>query len=77
MSSRGQAGDADAQSESEGGGGQDSFKEGFHCRSPQNCFDEEKVAEGYWDGCARAHRARKNPPASSSVSGGSCGAMVG
>ena len=40
-------------------------------------FDEEKVAEGYWGGCARAHRARKNPPASSSVSGGSCGAMVG
>jgi hypothetical protein len=38
LSSRGQAGDADAESESKGGGGQDGFKEGFHCRSPQNCF---------------------------------------
>jgi hypothetical protein len=38
LSGRGQAGGADAQSESEGGGGQDGFKEGFHCRSPQNCF---------------------------------------
>ena len=36
MSHGGQAGDADAQREREGGGGQDGFEEDFHRCSPQN-----------------------------------------